>query len=236
MRLSCMKIDLTLIVIKYFVILIEIGLERTPTVKILLISLLFTFINYLIISTIVNVILMGMLYFHFSLRCRASKFVIRKSNRIDFQKGNKCSAFSSAYLLRHWNIQKSGNDLYEIISNKMKDGCVYPKGMQKLFSQYGFRVKYYTGNINALKNEVNKGNPVIVMIRTYLDKNWLHYVPVVGYDEKYIFIADSLEEFVNCKEQYYNRKIAIKEFKKFWNTSMLKMPFYRNTYIAIYKK
>ncbi len=73
--------------------------------------------------------------------------------------------------------------MYEVIPNKMKDGCVYPKGIQKLFSQYDFHVKYYTGNINALKNEVNKGNPIIVMIRTYIGENWLHYVLVVGYGQ-----------------------------------------------------
>lgn len=74
-----------------------------------------------------------------------------------------------------------------------------------------------------------------MMIRIQTDKNYLHFVPVVGYDEQYIFIAESLADFVNSNEQYYNRKILVKEFKKLWNTSMLKMPFYRNTYITISK-
>jgi len=38
--------------------------------------------------------------------------------------------------------------------DKIKDGRVYPKGIKKLLSQYGFKVKYCAGNINALKNEV----------------------------------------------------------------------------------
>ena len=41
--------------------------------------------------------------------------------------------------------------------DKLKDGCVYPKGIQKLFSQYVFKVKYCAGDIKALKNEVSKG-------------------------------------------------------------------------------
>lgn len=86
-----------------------------------------------------------------------------------------------------------------------------------------------------MKNEISKGNPVIVMIRIQTDKKWLHYVPIVGYEEQYIFIAESLEELTNCNERYYNRKIAIREFGKLWNTSMLKMPFYRNTYMVVYK-
>lgn len=211
-------------------------MERIPTMRILLINLLLTLINYIVITTIIDIILMGMPRLHFSPICRLRQFVITKPNRIDFQNGNECSAFSSAYVLRHWNIEKNGNDLYKEISDKLKDGCVYPKGILKLLSQYGFRTVYYTGNINALKNEVSKGNPVIVLIRTYKDKNWLHFVPVAGYDKQYIYIADSLAELANCDEQYYNRRLAIREFKKLWNTSMLKIPFYRNTYIVARKE
>lgn len=205
-------------------------------IRILLIILFLSILNYVVITTIVDIVLMGALRMHYSRKLGFSKFVITKSNRIDFQSGYKCSAFSTAYLFRHWGIEKNGDDLYEIMPNKMKNGYVYPKGIQKLLSQYGFQVKYCAGNINTLKNEVSEGNPVIVMIRTYTDKNWLHYVPVVGYDEQYIYIAESLEELVNCEEPYYNRKVAIGEFEKLWDTSMVKMPFYRNTYIVAYKK
>lgn len=200
-----------------------------------LIILLLSLMNYIIITTTVDSVLMGILHFHFSIKCRKKEFVITKTNRIDIQNGYKCSAFSAAYVLRHWDIEANGNSLYKVIPNKMKDGYVYPKGILKLLLQYGFKVKYRTGNITTLKNEISKGNPVIVMIRIQTDKKWLHYVPIVGYDEQYIFIAESLEELTNCNEQYYNRKIAIREFRKLWNTSMLKMPFYRNTYMVAYK-
>lgn len=197
--------------------------------------LLSMLVNYFIITTIVDSVLMGALHFHFSVKCRTKEFVIKKANRIDLQSGYKCSAFSSAYILRHWDIEEDGENLYEVIPNKMKDGYVYPRGILNILPQYGFKVKYCSGNIAALKNEVSKGNPVIVMIRIQTDKDWLHYVPVVGYDEQNIFIAESLSDLVNSNEQYYNRKISVKEFEKLWNTSMLKMPFYRNTYITISK-
>ena len=200
---------------------------------VILLSILVNLVNYVIITTIVDSILMGALHLHFSTKCRKKEIVITKANRIDLQDGYQCSAFSSAYILRHWDIEAHGDHLYEVIPNKMKDGCVYPKGILNLLSRYGFKAKYCAGNIAALKNEVSKGNPVIVMIRGPADKNWLHYVPVVGYDEQSIFIAESLADFVNSDEQYYNRKISVKEFQRLWNTSMLKMPFYRNTYITI---
>lgn len=200
------------------------------------IILFLSLVNYLIITTIVDIFLMGRLHFCFAMKCRKKNFLITKTNRIDFQDGYKCSAFSSAYVLRHWDIEDNGNSLYEIMPNKMRNGYVYPKGIQNLLPLFGFKTKYCIGNITALKNEISKGNPVIVMIRVQVGKNWLHYVPVVGYNEHYIFIAESLEELVNHEGQYYNRKIEIKEFIKLWNTSMIKMPFYRNTYIVVYKK
>lgn len=203
--------------------------------KIDIVILLSTLVNTVIIITIADIFLMGGLHFHFSIKCRKKEVVITKANRIDLQNGYQCAAFSSAYILRHWDIEEHGDNLYEVIPNKKKDGRVYPRGILNLLSQYGFNVKYCAGNIAALKNEVSRGNPVIVMIRIQTDKKYLHFVPVVGYDEQYIFIAESLADFVNSNEQYYNRKILVKEFKKLWNTSMLKMPFYRNTYITISK-
>ena len=77
---------------------------------------------------------------------------------------------------------------------------IHPRGILSLLSRYGFKVKYCAGNIAALKNEVSKENPVIVMIRIQTNKNWLHYVLVVGYDEQYTFIAELLVDFVNSNE------------------------------------
>lgn len=97
-----------------------------------------------------------------------------------------------------WDIEKYGDTLYEIIPSKMRDGCVYPRGWWIYFLK--ITLKYGTGNIAALKNEVSKENPVIVMIRIQTNKNWLHYVLVVGYDEQYTFIAELLVDFVNSNE------------------------------------
>lgn len=192
-------------------------------------------VNYFVITMIVDFILMGRLSICIMGKCSHNKYVITKKNRIDIQTGYQCSAFSSAFVLRHFGVDVNGEELYQKMPNKIKDGYVYPKGIQNLFPQYGFRVKYCTGNLNALKCEVSKGNPVIVMIRVNAEKNWLHYVPVVGYDERHIFIAESLKELVNCNKKYYNREVNNSEFRKLWNTGMVKMPFYRNTYMVIEK-
>ena len=200
------------------------------------IFLLSVLLNYFLIVTVADILLMGACSLRFVKSCAIEKYLITKENRFAFQTGLMCSAFSSAYLLRHYDIEASGETLYTIIPNKMKEGYVYPKGIKKLLSSYGFQVKYHLGNINALKAEVAKGSPVIVLIRVRTDKNWLHYVPVVGYDENYIYLAESMEEYATDRQKHYNRKVEIKEFRRLWNTSMLKMPFYKNTFFSVEKK
>lgn len=210
-------------------------MELKITMKLFFWILVASFANYLVIATAVNAVLMEVLFFHFSFRCRYKQFVITKKNRIDFQDGNQCAAFSSAYVLRHWGIEAAGDVLYESMTGKTKDGCVYPSGIRKQFMQYGFCARYCTGNQNALKNEISKGNPVIVMLRSRVGQNFLHYVPVVGYDENNFYLADSWNEFANCEEKYYSRRIEKRAFQKLWNTGMMKMPLYRNTYFVLYK-
>lgn len=117
----------------------------------------------------------------------------------------------------------------------MANGYAYPKMIKKIFEKYGFDAKYCVGNLNTLKNEIAKGNPVIAFIKVRKDKNWLHYIPVVGYDEENILLAESLPEYVNCNEKTYNRKMSKKEFLTLWNTSMLKMPLYTHTFFVIEK-
>ena len=54
------------------------------------------------------------------------------------------------------------------------------KAGKNLLKQNGVNAKYVRGNLCALKNEVSKGNPVIVLIRVEAKKPYLHFVPVVG--------------------------------------------------------
>ena len=198
--------------------------------------LLIILMNYLIITNSVDIILLGAFSFRFSAGCHTEQFVITKENRIDMQKGFQCSAFSTAYVLRHFDMEVDGGTLYSVMPHKMKSGYVYPKGVYDMLRSYGMKVKYCRGNLNALKVDLQKGNPVIVMIRVQKDKDWLHYVPVVGFDEEHVFLAESLSELINCKNVLYNRRLRNEDFLQLWNTAMLKQPFYKNTYFVAKSK
>lgn len=200
--------------------------------KIVVIFLIGSFLLYLAITQIVDIFLLGVLVWRASGKNRFPSYMVEGKNRIDIQTEFQCSAFASAYVLRHFGIDASGIKLYAKMPHKMKNEYVYPKGIKALLRCYGIRVHYCRGNLSTLKQELQKEHPVIVMIRVRKDKNWLHYVPVVGYDEEYFFVAESLPGLVNCQANSYNRKIANKEFLQLWNTAMIKMPFYRNTYFS----
>ncbi len=189
-------------------------------------------INWLIIATLINCILMGFPIPKFSKRNYPLTYIITKENHIDIQKNFECSAYSAAYLMRHYGIRANGEDIYKIMPNKMKSGYVYPKGIVRLLKQQGFKAAIRIGNIAKLKEEVSAGTPVIVFIKVYRNKGYLHYVPVIGYNEENLYIAESLKDLINANDVNYNRSISFSDFKKLWNTSDLKMPLYKYIYIT----
>ena len=162
-------------------------------------------------------------------------YMIQHENRIDFQKGTECAAFSTAYLLRHFGKDAEGDALYKHFPNKTRAGNVYPNGIRTVLRNYGFKTKYYKGNINTLKSEVSKGTPVIVFIKVQKNLKNLHFVPVVGYDKEYIYLSESLSHLVNDEgeQKNYNRKVPIEEFKILWDVKRIHTLPYSNTYIAV---
>lgn len=164
-----------------------------------------------------------------SLSFKTKKDMTEKQGEVE------CAAFSSAYVLRHLGMKAEGVDLYDKIPGKFKmaGGTVYPKGVRYCLAAHGVKSQYCRGNLQILKEEIAKGVPVIVMMKIREDKNWLHYVPVVGYDDKHIYIAESYAPLVNCDEKLYNRKIEAKSFERLWDTKELKMPLYSKTYYRI---
>lgn len=194
-----------------------------------------TVILWIIISITINSYLMTLPIPILRKKAYPANYQIQHNNRIDFQHNTECAAFSTAYLLRHFGIEAAGESLFKDFTSKTKAGNVYPKGIRKMFEKNGFKTNYYKGNIHTLKYEVSKGTPVIVFIKVQKDRNYLHFVPVVGYDTEYIYLAESLKHLVNCEDdcKSYNRKVPIHEFKKLWDVKRIHMLPYSNTYITV---
>ena len=159
-----------------------------------------------------------------------STYFIRTPNKTEVQKNVECAAFSSAYVLRHFGMESEGNELYRRYPRKLLDGTFYPKAIIVFFKKLGYPATYLRGNVTTLKRQISRGVPVILFIRVHSDRRFLHFVPVVGYDETHFYLAESLDFKRNCDEVHYNRKMSVTELESLWNTWL---PFSRNSYIVI---
>lgn len=217
-------------------------------------------ITAFIITNIVNIILMGALVPRFERHAKGGKYFVSPTAQtvrtpagsyFEFQQGGGCAGFSSAFVLRHSGVQIGGEEAFKDVPFQMKGGLAFPKGITGFFKKRGIKMTACTGNFAALLNELEKGRPVIVVIRSFVGKSYLHFATVTGYDEEKVYIADSIQSWVNVDKDgnaiapapdtaptsgesvYYNRTVPIDEFKKLWNTSMLKMPLYKNMFYVM---
>lgn len=191
-------------------------------------------INTIIITCLLDGLIIG---FARPAKRRAynTEYMLKYPNRFDYQRSTECSGFSAAYVLRSYGIEANGNDFYARIPHKIPGGAVLPAVLKRELAKNGLKVKYVKGNLETLKGDLCAEKRVIAFIRTRIDKRWLHFVPIVGYDEDNIYIAESMNSLVNCGGAHSNRKLPNREFLKFWDTREIYMPFYRNTYLVIEK-
>ena len=155
-------------------------------------------------------------------------FCASEGNRIDYQTDGKCAAYAAAYLLRHFGEDADGEELFSKL--KRPFGFVSANSIVDIFEQYGYQAKACHGNVDTLKQRLSEGNPIIVFIRIPGDT---HYAVVVGYDEQYIYLADSLAENANVSDAQYNRVLTTEDFEAVWETGTL-LP--DNIYITFFKK
>lgn len=145
-------------------------------------------------------------------------------NYIDYQTGDECAAYASAFVLRHLGQNVNGKEVYPQI--KRTFGFVPAKSIVDVFEKYGYSAKAYHGNTQSLKKRLCDGVPIIAFVNI---PNDTHYLVAVGFDENYFYFADSLKENRNVDKKEYNRKLSAEEFEKIWKTNTLLSD---NIYIA----
>lgn len=201
----------------------------------IIVGIIIFLVNTILLICIGDWIIVGFAKPDFQKEEVAGEYLLKVKNRMDIQKNTECSGYSSAHVLRSFGIEASGKELYKKMPGKLSNGAVLPRNLKKALEQMGFKVSFRSGNKETLKAELCKGNRVIAFIRTRLGRKWLHYVSVVGYNEKEVFIADSLDETINCNEEFFNRRLPWEEFMKYWNIREIYLPFYKYTYLVIEK-
>lgn len=152
-------------------------------------------------------------------------FCAGAENRIDYQTDGKCAAYAAAYLMRHFGDEANGEELFPEL--KRPFGFASAKSIADVFERHGYRAKARHGSVDTLKQRLTEGNPIIVFIRIQGDT---HYAVVVGYDEQYIYLADSLAENANASGEQYNRALRTEDFEAVWKNGTL-LP--DNIYIVV---
>lgn len=152
-------------------------------------------------------------------------FCTGAENRIDYQTDGKCAAYAAAYLLRHFGEDADGEVLFPELKRPV--GFVSANSIADILTQRGYQAKACCGSVDTLKQRLTEGHPIIVFLRIPGDT---HYAVVVGYDEKYIYLADSLAENANASDAQYNRMLTTEDFEAVWKTGAL-LP--DNIYIVV---
>lgn len=132
-------------------------------------------------------------------------YMVTTENYFDYQRKYECSGYASAYALRSQGEDVTGLELYNDFKDKAKDGTLPAIYLRKNLNNMGYKCRLRIGFLLDLKHAVSKGIPVLAVVREKKNSQYLHYIPVVGYDEEYIYIADSLAylatgEFQNNKQ------------------------------------
>ena len=144
----------------------------------------------------------------------AESFMISPMPAAESQEHNECGAMSSAFVLRFYGENAKGLELYDQIEEKNPDGTINPKPLKNFWDKKrGYKMNVFKGDAAALKNAVSHNIPVIVLINC--PGGW-HYVPVVGYDQRFVYIQDSVPSFRNSSGAT-NRKESWKDFEALWN-------------------
>ena len=164
--------------------------------------------------------------------------IIATKSFVEKQTGPSCGGFATAYVLRHFGIDAKGMDVYGEMFKGFR-GNVHLREVKKALKRRGLKGTFCKGSIDTIKEEIDKGYPVILFVRSKPGSYEFHFFVAVGYDEEHIYIADSAygpkaQPFTESGAiPPYNRKIAYEDFLKIWNTGVFFMPTYRYTYISV---
>ena len=160
-----------------------------------------------------------------------SSFLIEQENSFETQIINECSAFSIAYVLRHYHENQTGLNIYRQLNYKIPvSGYVLPKGIMSYFKDSAYNIEMFTGSLETLKTRLTVGTPIIVLIGNSL--NWQHYMTLVGYDDttNEMYFFDSLKPFDENADQPGNRTITTDYFLELWNNGL---PIFNQLYFTI---
>ena len=111
-------------------------------------------------------------------------------NYVERQAGESCGGYAAAYLMRHFGIERSGRDIYARMK-KVFRGYVQVREVRRQLELEGLTTEYCRGDLDVLREELDQGDPVILLVRPRQKSPDMHYLVAAGYGRRTFFLADS---------------------------------------------
>lgn len=126
------------------------------------------------------------------------------------QEKEGCGAASIAMVMQYW-LHQQGQPLRDSADAakiqqtlySREDGGIRASALEKYFQQQGFRTFAFQGEMADLKEHLGKGRPLIVVLKTGINKAPLHYVVVTGLDweHRVVLVNDPAQRKLLKQEQ-----------------------------------
>ena len=184
----------------------------------------------------------------------------RRDGRFNYterQAGESCGGYAAAYVMRHFGIEQSGREIYARMK-KVFRGYVQVREVRRQLQQEGLASEYCRGDLDVLREELDRGDPVILLVRARLKSHDMHFVVAAGYGRRTFFLADSARGTdLKAKEILqpegegvtpttgkrdrwqdvpFNRVISDESLLEIWNTAWFLLPLHKFTYIRVWKE
>jgi ABC-type bacteriocin/lantibiotic exporter with double-glycine peptidase domain len=160
-------------------------------------------------------------------------YYITNTNKFEQQPPNQCAAYATAYVLRNFGREVTGDEIYKRMSFKIPvSGYILPKGIITFVKKSGFKSEIYKGDLSNLKSKVAEGNPVVVLIGKGF--YWQHYMTLVGYndDKQELYFYDSKRTNDENNSLVGNRSMTEEYFMELWKNGL---PIFNRVYISVSK-
>jgi predicted double-glycine peptidase len=141
------------------------------------------------------------------------------------QSKNGCGAASVAMLIRYWQQQGTATNIdatqVQHVLDAGRTGGVSASDLERYLKEQGFRVFTFAGQWSDLKQNLEKGRPLLIALKP-AGQSEFHYVVMAGLDELrgMVLLNDPAERKLLKRE----RSLFEKEWKGTGNWTLLAVP------------
>lgn len=133
------------------------------------------------------------------------------------QEKNGCGAAVVAMVIDYWRNQQGHNQSVRVDASQIQRALyspqahgIYSSRLQRYFEEHGFRTFALHGDWALLREQLEKGRPLIVALKPRKGETSLHYVVVAGLD----WSSDVL--MINDPAQRKLLKVERRRFENEW--------------------